>query len=106
LRKRVCNWQVDGGGLKRRKKGRLSHLLRGPEVAIGQFLSFSVKSRNTRSVLPSLTAFSSRIAPKHSEKGEASKLHGATLVLEDNQLSLRAKLVFPSTGRGGDVKGA
>ncbi len=33
------------------------------------------------------------------------KLHGATLVLEDNQPGLRAKLVFPSTTRRGDVKG-
>jgi signal transduction histidine kinase len=34
------------------------------------------------------------------------KLHGATLVLEDNQPGLRAKLVFPSTNRKGEVKGA
>jgi signal transduction histidine kinase len=32
------------------------------------------------------------------------KLHGATLVLEDNQPGLRAKLVFPSTGRKGEAK--
>jgi signal transduction histidine kinase len=34
------------------------------------------------------------------------KLHGATLVLEDNQPGLRAKLVFPSMTRRGEVKGA